>query len=111
MASLNKLMSGPLATNVPMYNPATAQQYAPNTALPGSNLLQSLLVPGGLNAATGLKTGWAPDLSNIQSNAATAKKRKTANPFMAAPTGLKSKNPFVISQTPSADLFGLNIPT
>lgn len=110
MASIKKLQEGPLATNTNLYDPTTAQQYTPGTALPGSNLLQSLLTPGGLNASTGLTPGWAPQIGHITTTAATSRKRKT-NPLLAeSPGALKRKNPFLASQTPSADLFGLNIP-
>ena len=83
----------------PLYNPATAEQF-----LPGQKLVNVLESPALL------KTGWAPRIGHITTSAATAKRR--TNPLLAAAPSAtaKRKNPFVIPQTPSANLFGINIP-
>jgi hypothetical protein len=95
-----------------MYNPDTAQQYQPGTTFGdpklGINGI-SLILGNGPGSGSALQTGWAPQIGHIKTNAATAKRR--TNPLLAAPIeSVKKKNPFIISQVQSADLFGINIP-
>jgi len=91
-----------MRTSTPLYNPDTAKQYQAGLRLDSAALAQAVAGPYAL--------GWAPQISHITTSAATTNRRKT-NPLLAAtPESARKKNPFILPEVPSANLFGINIP-
>jgi hypothetical protein len=110
--SLNRLI-GQRKLAQPAYDPFTARQLNPGDTVSAPNSLLSILEQKqGLPLSSSLVEGWAPRIGHITTTAATSKRRKT-NPLLAAAPGVtgRKRNPFQVEQAPSADLFGLNIPT
>lgn len=109
--SFSSLSKAPVSANTPLYDPATAKQYQTGQVVPGLSIM-SVMTQGGIEAQTGLKSGWAPQIGHIKTLAAQTKIKKTVkNPLTVSVGGTtKRKNPFFAESTPSPDSFGLNIP-